>query len=178
MSNPELFIVVDKGVCTACGSCATWSPDVFGYDQLSLGENRLDGNTGTLPIPEVVIDDALPTLVHCPAKAIKMSDKPFVNFQPTPEFGTESPDNPNINYELADNEITVNEFAVGGSCCSTTPQSTGGGCGCGPKPTKSNDACGCGGNCSCGTKPVSSGCGCSSDSDDACGCGGNCTCGD
>lgn len=106
----EKYVIVDKGMCIACGSCMCWSPDVFSYDQMSLAENRLDGNTGTVPIPEVVLGDVLPTLSCCPTSAIKMSDKPFDSFIPTPEFGTESPENPNITYKVEDNEWKANEF--------------------------------------------------------------------
>lgn len=161
----ETYVIVDKGMCTACGSCMCWSPDVFSYDKLSLGHNRLDDNTGTVPIPEAVLEDVEPTFVCCPVGAIKHSDKPFENFKHTVEFGGESPDNPNINYELADNEMTVNDFApksscgcgsgggdTGSSCCSTTPTNTG--CGCGG--TKE-------GGCTCGAHPQqdgNNGCGC------------------
>lgn len=106
----KIYVVVDRGICVACGSCQAWSPDVFAYDPLSLAYNRLDDNTGTVPIPDVVVDDVLPTKFLCPTKAIKIGNKPWFDFQETREFGTESPDNPNINYELKANEVTVNEI--------------------------------------------------------------------
>lgn len=127
------YVIVDKGICIACGSCMCWSPDVFTYDELSLAENRLDGNTGTVPIPEEVLEDVLPTLVCCPTKAIKISDAPFIDFKPTPEFGTESPDNPNITYDLNDNEITINDLS---SC-----KCNGKNCTC--KTDKSSNSCSC-----------------------------------
>lgn len=110
MEKKELYVVVDTGICTACGSCQCWSPDVFAYDEKSIAYNRLDNNTGTVPIPEIIWEDVIPTSYCCPAKAIKHSDKPFENYLPTSEFGTESPDNPNITYEIADDEWTRNEL--------------------------------------------------------------------
>lgn len=110
MTHNELYIAVDQGVCTACGSCQSWSPDVFSYTIHSLGYNRLDNNTGTVPIPKELWDDVLPTTVLCPPRAIKFSYTPFVNFQITPDFGADSPDNPNITYTIEDNEWSKNEL--------------------------------------------------------------------
>lgn len=163
MSKEEVYVIVDKGICTACGSCMCWSPDVFQYDEFSIAENRLDNNTGTVPIPESVLEDVLPTKVCCPVSAIKFSDKPFDGFIPTPEFGTESPDNPNINYEIKEHEWTVNEL-------NAPHVSMGGSCGCGPT-SGSSSSCGCGSN-----NKDSGKCGCGNDSN-SCG-SGDCNCGD
>ena len=53
----ELYILVDKEICVACGSCQAWSPDVFSYDEKSCAYNRLDNNTGTKSIPKEIWND-------------------------------------------------------------------------------------------------------------------------
>ena len=142
--TPDMYVIVDQGICTACGSCMCWSPDVFAYNELSIAYNRLDNNTGTVPVPDAIKEDVLPTGYCCPTRAIKISSQPFTNFQPTAEFGTESPDNPNITYEIADNEWSINELTP------TTKSECGCGgdnCTCGGH--NDGDNCGCGGSCSC-----------------------------
>ena len=106
----ELYIIVDQEICVACGSCQAWSPDVFAYNQLSVAYNVIDNNTGLKPIPKEYWEDVLPTTVLCPTRAIKYSDKPFVDFVPTEKFGADSPDNPNITYTIEDGEWEKNEL--------------------------------------------------------------------
>lgn len=106
----ELYILVDKEICVACGSCQTWSPDVFAYDEKSCAYNRLDNNTGTVPVPEIIWDQVMPTKYLCPTQAIKHSDKPFKNFNFTPAFWADSPDNPDITYSIEDGEWEKNEL--------------------------------------------------------------------
>ncbi|MNC07588.1 Ferredoxin [compost metagenome] len=172
----ELYVIVDQGACYACGSCMCWSPDVFTYDSFSIAQNRLDNNTGTKPIPKAVWEDVLPTLRRCPIWAIKGSDKPFTNFRHTKEFGTESPENPNINYEMKEHEWTVNELTDNKLTPTSNEygKSTAKSCGCGSDHNKSG--CGCGGNCGCGSHSndtvidLTVGCGCGGDSKQ-CSCG-------
>ena len=102
--------MIDKEACVACGSCQAWSPDVFAYDEKSIAYNRLDNNTGTVPIPEVIWGDVLPTKYLCPTRAIKFSNSSTFDFVPTPAFWADSPDNPDIVYTIADDEWSKNEL--------------------------------------------------------------------
>ena len=52
----------------------------------------------------------MPTKYLCPTQAIKHSDKPFENFNFTPAFWADSPDNPDITYSIEDGEWEKNEL--------------------------------------------------------------------
>jgi len=165
----NLYIAVDQNTCVACGSCQAWAPDVFAYDKFSIAYNLLDDNTGTVPVPEEMWEDVLPTTVLCPTRAIKYSEVPFESVNFTEDWYTDSPDNQHITYDVSDDEWAADELDTEGKPkrkSSADPLEakkrylmekkakeaiargpvinllapSGGGCGCG-----GGGACGCGG---------------------------------
>lgn len=70
---------VDKETCIACGACGATAPDIYDYDDEGLAEVIYDGdnNTGTVEIPDDLLDDLQDAIDGCPTDSIKQSDSPF-----------------------------------------------------------------------------------------------------
>jgi ferredoxin len=73
------YTIVDKATCIACGACGATAPDIFDYDDEGLAENIFgdDNNTGTVEIPEDLLESLMDARDGCPTESIKVSDKPF-----------------------------------------------------------------------------------------------------
>lgn len=71
------YTMVDKETCIACGACGAAAPDIFDYDDEGLAENTLDENTGTVEIPDVLLDDLEDAAEGCPTDSIKVAEEPF-----------------------------------------------------------------------------------------------------
>jgi ferredoxin len=71
------YTIVDKETCIACGACGAAAPDIFDYDDEGLAENTLDENTGTVEIPDVLLDDLEDAAEGCPTDSIKVAEEPF-----------------------------------------------------------------------------------------------------
>lgn len=67
---------VDKDTCIACGACGATAPDIFDYDDEGLAYNTLDDNTGTVEIPDILVDDMMDAAEGCPTDSIKVSESP------------------------------------------------------------------------------------------------------
>jgi ferredoxin len=65
---------VDKDTCIACGACGATAPDVFDYDDEGLAFNKLDDNTNTAEIPEILFDDVRDAAEGCPTDSIKVEE--------------------------------------------------------------------------------------------------------
>jgi ferredoxin len=65
---------VDKETCIACGACGATAPDVFDYDDEGLAYNKLDDNTNTAEIPDVLQDDVRDAADGCPTDSIKVEE--------------------------------------------------------------------------------------------------------
>ncbi|WP_078391219.1 ferredoxin [Shouchella patagoniensis] len=71
------YSIVDIDTCIACGACGAVAPDVYDYNDEGLAFVLLDDNTGSMPIPDVLIDDMLDAKDGCPTDSIKCAEKPF-----------------------------------------------------------------------------------------------------
>lgn len=68
---------VDQDTCIACGSCGACAPDIFDYDDEGLAYVLLDDNTGSVTVPDELMDDLEDALHGCPTDSIKVADEPF-----------------------------------------------------------------------------------------------------
>jgi ferredoxin len=66
------YTIVDKETCIACGACGAAAPDIFDYDDDGIAENILDQNTGTIEVPEELIDELMDAKEGCPTDSIKV----------------------------------------------------------------------------------------------------------
>ncbi|WP_397316390.1 ferredoxin [Ornithinibacillus gellani] len=73
----DLFVIVDKDTCIACGACGANAPDVFDYDEEGLSYVLLDENGGIKSVPTELEDDVLDAYEGCPSDSIKVSSQPF-----------------------------------------------------------------------------------------------------
>ncbi|AIF43540.1 ferredoxin [Virgibacillus sp. SK37] len=73
------FTAVDQETCIACGACGIHAPDIFDYDDEGIAFSFLDGNTGTLIVPEHLEDDLMDAWQGCPTDSIKVSETPVKN---------------------------------------------------------------------------------------------------
>lgn len=71
------YTCVDQDTCIACGSCGSMAPDIFDYDVDGIAVNKLDGNTGSLEVPDHLMDDLEDAELSCPSESIKVSETPF-----------------------------------------------------------------------------------------------------
>lgn len=71
------YSIVDIDTCIACGACGAVAPDVYDYNDEGLAFVLLDDNTGSIPIPDVLIDDMLDAKNGCPTDSIKCAEEPF-----------------------------------------------------------------------------------------------------
>ena len=63
---------VDQDTCIACGACGATAPDVFDYNDEGLAYNKLDDNTNTVEIPDILQDDVRDAAEGCPTDSIKV----------------------------------------------------------------------------------------------------------
>ena len=71
------YTIVDKETCIACGACGAAAPDIFDYDDEGLAFNTIDDNTGTVEIPDVLLDDLADAAEGCPTDSIKVAEESF-----------------------------------------------------------------------------------------------------
>jgi ferredoxin len=71
------YTIVDQDTCIACGSCGACAPDIFDYDDSGFAYVILDDNTGTVPVPEELLDDLEDAFEGCPTESIKVAEEPF-----------------------------------------------------------------------------------------------------
>lgn len=71
------FTIVDKETCIACAACGSAAPEIFDYDEDGLAHVMLDDNSGTIEIPEDLLDDFEDAFEGCPTESIKCADDPF-----------------------------------------------------------------------------------------------------
>ncbi|MFS0645865.1 ferredoxin [Siminovitchia sp. 179-K 8D1 HS] len=71
------YTFVDQDTCIACGSCGACAPDIFDYDDEGFAYVILDDNTGTMAVPEELMDDLEDAFEGCPTESIKVADEPF-----------------------------------------------------------------------------------------------------
>ncbi|GED17136.1 ferredoxin [Aneurinibacillus migulanus] len=65
---------VDKDTCIACGACGATAPDVFDYDDEGIAFNKIDDNTNTAEIPDILFDDVRDASEGCPTDSIKVEE--------------------------------------------------------------------------------------------------------
>ncbi|WP_232696284.1 ferredoxin [Brevibacillus daliensis] len=63
---------VDKDTCIACGACGATAPDVFDYDDDGIAFNKIDDNTNTAEIPDILHEDVRDAVDGCPTDSIKI----------------------------------------------------------------------------------------------------------
>ncbi|PKR78879.1 ferredoxin [Halalkalibacillus sediminis] len=71
------FTIVDKDTCIACGACGTSAPDIFDYDFEGVAHNIIDDNSGTVEVPEELIEDLEDAFEGCPTESIRVSEESF-----------------------------------------------------------------------------------------------------
>lgn len=71
------YTIVDQDTCIACGACGAAAPDIYDYDDEGIAYVILDDNTGTVAVPEELMDDLEDAFDGCPTDSIKMADEPF-----------------------------------------------------------------------------------------------------
>jgi ferredoxin len=65
---------VDKDTCIACGACGATAPDVYDYDDEGLAFNKIDDNSNTAEIPDILFDDVRDAAEGCPTDSIKVEE--------------------------------------------------------------------------------------------------------
>ncbi|WEG11409.1 ferredoxin [Pullulanibacillus sp. KACC 23026] len=71
------FTIVDQQTCIACGACAASAPEIFDYDEEGLAFSLIDENSGTIEIPEELLEDMMDAYEGCPSDSIRLADLPF-----------------------------------------------------------------------------------------------------
>ncbi|QQK75982.1 ferredoxin [Salicibibacter cibarius] len=73
----EMYTIVDKNTCIACGACGVSAPDLFDYDEEGLAEGILDCNQGTCNVPAPLQEDLQDAFEECPSDSIKVAEEAF-----------------------------------------------------------------------------------------------------
>ncbi|QQK79832.1 ferredoxin [Salicibibacter cibi] len=73
----EMYTIVDKDTCIACGACGVSAPDLFDYDEEGLAEGILDCNRGTRNVPASLHEDLQDAFEGCPSDSIKIAREAF-----------------------------------------------------------------------------------------------------
>jgi ferredoxin len=71
------YTIVDQDTCIACGACGAAAPDIYDYDDEGIAYVILDDNTGTVEVPEELMEDLEDAFDGCPTDSIKTADAPF-----------------------------------------------------------------------------------------------------
>jgi ferredoxin len=71
------YTIVDQDTCIACGACGAAAPDIYDYDDDGIAFVILDDNTGTVEVPEELLEDMEDGFEGCPTDSIKVADAPF-----------------------------------------------------------------------------------------------------
>ncbi|AXF54855.1 ferredoxin [Salicibibacter kimchii] len=73
----EMYTIVDKNTCIACGTCSVSAPDLFDFDEEGVAEGILDRNQGTSKVPAALQEDLQDAFEECPSDSIKVASEAF-----------------------------------------------------------------------------------------------------
>lgn len=51
------YTIIDQTTCIACGACGSSAPNIFDYNDEGIAFNLIDENSGTIIIPEHLLED-------------------------------------------------------------------------------------------------------------------------
>ncbi|MBM7645330.1 ferredoxin [Scopulibacillus daqui] len=71
------FTIIDIDTCIACGACGASAPEIFDYDDDGIAFSLIDKNTGTIEVPDDLIDDLIDAYEGCPTDSVRVADEPF-----------------------------------------------------------------------------------------------------
>jgi len=71
------YTIIDQTTCIACGACGSSAPNIFDYNDEGIAFNLIDENSGTIIIPEHLLEDLEDAFEGCPTGSIKISESPF-----------------------------------------------------------------------------------------------------
>lgn len=72
------FTIVDQQSCIACGACGASAPTIFDYDEEGFAYAILDGNSGTIAVPDNLTEDLEDAFDGCPTNSIKIATEPII----------------------------------------------------------------------------------------------------
>ncbi|MFD2640321.1 ferredoxin [Piscibacillus salipiscarius] len=71
------YTYVNQDTCIACGACGATAPDLFDYDETGVAFNLIDQNTGTIKVPDELLEDLEDAYEGCPTESIQLLDFPI-----------------------------------------------------------------------------------------------------
>ncbi|GAK02374.1 ferredoxin [Geomicrobium sp. JCM 19037] len=94
----NIYSIVDKDTCIACGACSLSAPNLYDYDEEGLASFTPDDNQGTTPISEADEDCFMDAYEGCPSDSIKYANELFS--ETLSEMNERSPSKPYLEDEV------------------------------------------------------------------------------